>query len=95
MSGGQSQEIDHPVWGKRQYDSVTATEIIQAKNSSSATNNPRNFLDQRTRNQIKATIAVAEQEKKRPVFWFKDEPHQHVREYIEKKGAEVRVGCRE
>ncbi|XXX76482.1 restriction endonuclease fold toxin [Sorangium sp. So ce134] len=93
MSGGQSQEIDHPTWGRRQYDSVTATEIIQAKNSTSATNKPRNFLDQRTRDQIKATIAVADQENKRAVFWFKDEPHQSVREYIEKKGAEVRVGC--
>jgi hypothetical protein len=87
MSGGKSEQV-----GTHEIDSVTETELIQAKDCSSACENPRNFLGQRTRKQVQATVDYAEEHGKRAVYWFRNEPHPEVRQYIERKGAEVRVG---
>ncbi|WP_437734316.1 restriction endonuclease fold toxin [Sorangium sp. So ce1335] len=87
MSDGISDVIEG-----REFDSVTSTELIQAKDSSSAVNSPRNFLGKSTRRQIKETVRIADELGKQPVYWFKEEPHPEVRSYIEEKGAEVRSG---
>ncbi|WP_437798152.1 restriction endonuclease fold toxin [Sorangium sp. So ce693] len=86
-SGGTSQIIEG-----REIDSVTPTELIQAKDSPAAVDKPKNFLSKSTRNQIKETARLADERNKKPVYWFKEEPHPEVRSYIEGKGAEVRVG---
>ncbi|WP_437318624.1 restriction endonuclease fold toxin [Sorangium sp. So ce385] len=87
LSGGQSEIIEG-----REIDSVNQTELIQAKDSTSATNSPRNFLNKKTRTQIKETVRLAEEQGKKAVYWFRQEPHADVRSYIEEKRAEVRVG---
>jgi hypothetical protein len=90
MTGGKSEMV-----GPRQMDAVTDTELIQAKDSNSATIKPRNFLNKKTRDQIAETISYAEEQGKRAVYWFRNEPHPEVRQYLERKGAEVRVGTEE
>jgi RHS repeat-associated protein len=87
ISGGTSQIIEG-----REIDSVTSTELIQAKDSPTAVDKPKNFLSKSTRNQIKETVRLADDHGKKPVYWFKEEPHPEVRSYIEDKGAEVRIG---
>ncbi|WP_437622126.1 restriction endonuclease fold toxin [Sorangium sp. So ce1151] len=87
VSGGTSQVFD-----KREFDSVTHSELIQAKDSVAAVSKPKNFLNKSTRDQIKETVRIAGDLGKKPVYWFKEEPHPDVRSYIENKGAEVRVG---
>jgi hypothetical protein len=76
----------------RQIDAVNASELIQAKDSQSATHSPHNFLSSRVRRQAKLTAQLAEQQQKRAVFWFKQEPHPEVRRYLEQRGISVRVG---
>ncbi|MDC0680532.1 restriction endonuclease fold toxin [Sorangium atrum] len=87
ISGGTSQIIEG-----REIDSVTSAELIQAKDSPTAVDKPKNFLSKSTRNQIKETVRLADDHGKKPVYWFKEEPHPEVRSYIEDKGAEVRIG---
>lgn len=87
-TGGQSQIING-----REYDSVTDNEIIQAKDSTAATNNPHNFLNKSVRNQIKQTVKTANEQNKTPVFWFKDQPHPDVTSYIQEHGGTVRWGA--
>lgn len=53
--------------------------------SESAINKPHNFLNKKTRNQIKETIRIAQELEKRAEFWFKNNPHIDVRKYIEDK----------
>ncbi len=87
-SGGNSGDING-----REIDSITDYELIQAKNVN--TKNAHNFLNKKTRIQIKETIEIANQQGKRAVFWFKEEPFPDVRNYIENKGGVVRVGLGE
>ncbi|WP_437901588.1 restriction endonuclease fold toxin [Sorangium sp. So ce124] len=42
--------------------------------------------------QAARTVRLADDHGKKPVYWFKEEPHPEVRSYIEGKGVEVRVG---
>lgn len=85
--GGESRQI-----AEREIDVVTDTELIQAKDSTSAAESPGNFLNGRTRKQIKRTVELAREEGKQPVYWFRNEPHPEVKKYIESKGATVRAG---
>ncbi|WP_304413457.1 restriction endonuclease fold toxin [Chromobacterium sp. LK1] len=52
---------------------------------------PVDFLSKSTRNQIKATIDMANQQGKAAEFWFKYGARPKVRSYIETKGGVVRV----
>jgi hypothetical protein len=52
-TGGTSQEIEG-----REIDSITENALIQAKDSQTATNKPHNFLNKKTRNQIKETVRL-------------------------------------
>jgi len=83
-AGGQSKIIDD-----KEIDSVTDNALIQAKDSKSAINKPKNFLNKKTRTQIKNTIKMAIERNKNAEFWFKKEPHPDVRQYIEGKGGKV------
>lgn len=80
FTAGTSQMIQG-----REIDSVTSEALIQAKDSESAINKPHNFLNKKTRNQIKETIRIAHELEKRAEFWFKKNPHIDVRKYIEDK----------
>jgi hypothetical protein len=73
----------------REIDSVTNDVLIQAKDSESAVNKPHNFLNKKTRTQIKETINMAKQKNKSAEFWFKKDPHPEVKKYIEDKGGKV------
>ncbi|AFZ23909.1 hypothetical protein Cylst_1631 [Cylindrospermum stagnale PCC 7417] len=84
-TGGKSAIIEG-----REIDSVTDEALIQAKNIN--TSNPKNFLNKKTRTQIKETIRLADERGKRAEFWFKEEPHPLIREYIENKRGIVKVG---
>jgi Restriction endonuclease fold toxin 3/Domain of unknown function (DUF4157)/Putative RNase-like toxin, toxin_1 len=84
-TGGKSGEIEG-----REIDSITDDALIQAKDV--VTSKPKNFLNQKTRTQIKETIRIARQQGKRAEFWFKSEPHPDVRIYIENKGGIIKVG---
>jgi len=86
LSGGQEEFIQG-----RQFDSVTDTEIIEAKNLENISS-AKNFLSQSMRAQIKDMIKIASEEVKKPVWWFKDEPLPGIRHYIESHGGTVRVG---
>ncbi len=88
--GGQSQIIEG-----REIDSVTEEALIQAKDSETATNKPHNFLNKKTRSQIKETIRLAKNLGKRAEFWFKQAPHPDVRRYIEEKEGIVVVWQKE
>jgi len=83
-TGGKSKIIDG-----REIDSVTHDALIQVKDSESAVNNPHNFLNKKTRAQIKETVNMAKQQHKRAEFWFKKAPHWQVKQYIEDKGGKV------
>lgn len=80
FTGGTSQIIEG-----REIDSVTDEALIQAKDSETATTKPHNFLNKKTRTQIKETIRLAKELGNRAEFWFKQEPHPNVRQYIEDK----------
>lgn len=86
-TGGTSQDING-----REVDVVTSDALIQVKRTMSAVNKPKNFLSKSTRNQIKATIASADELGMRAEFWFKYGVHRDVRSYIEDKGGIVRLG---
>ncbi|MCA1992260.1 MAG: hypothetical protein LDL41_09495 [Coleofasciculus sp. S288] len=75
--------------------SVTDEALIQAKDSETATNKPHNFLNKKTRSQIKETIRLAKEMDKRAEFWFKKEPHPDVRRYIEDKEGIIIVWSKE
>ncbi|RUS99388.1 hypothetical protein DSM106972_078300 [Dulcicalothrix desertica PCC 7102] len=62
---------------------MTSEALIQAKDSESAINKPYNFLNKKTRKQIKETIRLASELGKRAEFWFQNKPHPEVRKYIE------------
>ena len=89
-TGGASQVING-----REIDAVTGDALIQVKRSWSAIGRPRNFLGKSTRNQIKATISLAQEQGKRAEFWFKYGVHPEVRSYIESHGGIVRLGVGE
>jgi plasmid maintenance system antidote protein VapI len=76
-------------------DSVTDDALIQAKDSFTATHKPHNFLNKKTRSQIKETIRLAKELGKRAEFWFKQEPSMDVRQYIEDKEGIVIVWSQE
>ena len=73
----------------REIDSVTDEALIQAKDAGIAAIKPHNFLNKKTRAQIKETIRLAQERLKRAEFWFKSKPHLIVRKYIEDKGGIV------
>ena len=83
-TGGKPETIEG-----REIDSVTDEALIQAKDARIATIKPHNFLNKKTRTQIKETIRLAQERLKRAEFWFKNEPHLIVRKYIEDKGGVV------
>jgi len=89
-TGGQSEILD----GK-EIDSVTENALIQAKDSQSAINKPKNFLNKKTRNQIKTTIKMAQQQHKNAEFWFKQAPHQEVQEYIKQHAGKIIIWNKE
>ncbi|HDN26907.1 MAG TPA: hypothetical protein ENG03_07405 [Thioploca sp.] len=89
-TGGQSEIIDD-----KEIDSVTDEALIQAKDSNSAIYKPQNFLNKKTRNQIKNTIKMAAERNKHAEFWFKKEPHPDILQYIEEKGGKVIVWSKE
>jgi hypothetical protein len=89
-TGGKSGRIGTEA---REIDCITDKALIQAKDIT--TENPRNFLNKSTRRQIKRTIKLAQEQGKRAEFWFKVEPHQDIRKYIEDKGGIVKVGLGE
>ncbi|AAF62308.1 polymorphic toxin MafB class 1 [Neisseria meningitidis] len=76
----------------REIDAVTNDALIQAKRTISAIDKPKNFLNQKNRKQIKATIEAANQQGKRAEFWFKYGVHSQVKSYIESKGGIVKTG---
>ncbi|HGH0156170.1 TPA: polymorphic toxin MafB class 1 [Neisseria meningitidis] len=76
----------------REIDTVTNDALIQAKRTISAIDKPKNFLNQKNRKQIKATIEAANQQGKRAEFWFKYGVHSQVKSYIESKGGIVKTG---
>lgn len=90
FTGGTSQIIEG-----REIDSVTDEKLIQAKDSQTAIAKPRNFLNKKTRAQIKETIRLAKLLGKCAEFWFKQEPHPDVRQYIENKTGIVVVWRKE
>ena len=90
FTGGTSQILEG-----REIDSVTSKALIQAKDSQTATNKPHNFLNKKTRSQIKETLRLAKEQGKRAEFWFKQEPHPDVRQYIEDKEGIVKVWRKE
>ncbi|MBW4633058.1 MAG: hypothetical protein KME30_14525 [Iphinoe sp. HA4291-MV1] len=90
FTGGTSQIIEG-----REIDSVTDEIFIQAKDSQTAITKPHNFLNKKTRSQIKETIRLAKELGKRAEFWFKQEPHSDVRQYIEDKEGIVIVWNKE
>ena len=90
FTGGTSRIIEG-----REIDSVTDNALIQAKDSQTATNKPHNFLNKKTRSQIKETIRLAKELGKRAEFWFKQEPSPDVRQYIEDKQGIVVVWIKE
>lgn len=90
FTGGTSQIIEG-----REIDSVTDEALIQAKDSETATTKPHNFLNKKTRSQIKETIRLAKALGKRAEFWFKREPYPDVRQYIEDKEGIVIVWNKE
>ncbi len=90
FTGGISQEIEG-----REIDSITERALIQAKDSQTATNKPHNFLNKKTRSQIKETIRLAQLQGKQAEFWFKQEPHPDVRQYIENKTGIVIIWQKE
>lgn len=85
-SGGKPETIQG-----REIDSVTDEALIQAKDTETAASKPHNFLNKKTRTQIKETVRLAREQLKRAEFWFKGEPHSTVRKYIEDKGGIVVV----
>ena len=87
MTGGTKQTIQG-----REIDSVTDTELIEAKDVNPS--NPHNFLSRGTRKQIKELIRIAGEEGKNAVFWFKNEPLPEIQQYIEEHGGIVRFGGR-
>ncbi|EDN70774.1 MafB-related protein [Beggiatoa sp. PS] len=89
-TGGQSEILE-----EKEIDSVTENALIQAKDSQSAIHKPKNFLNKKTRNQIKTTIKMAQQQHKSAEFWFKLEPHQEVQQYIEQHGGKVIIWSKE
>jgi hypothetical protein len=64
-TGGTSQVIND-----REIDAVNETTLIQVKRTYSALDKPENFLNKSTRNQIKATIEIVNQQGKQSEFWF-------------------------
>ena len=62
------------------------------KRTYSAVEKPENLLNRSTRNQIKATIEMANQQGKTAESWFKYGVHPKVQSYIEAKGGIVRTG---
>jgi len=60
FTDGTSQIIEG-----REIDSVTDDALIQAKDFQAATNKPHNFLNKKTRDQIKETIRLAKEQGKR------------------------------
>ena len=86
-TGGSSKIING-----REIDAVTDDALIQAKRTISAIDKPKNFLNQKNRKQIKATIEAANQQGKRAEFWFKYGVHSQVKSYIESKGGIVKTG---
>ena len=86
-TGGSSKFING-----REIDAVTNDALIQAKRTISAIDKPKNFLNQKNRKQIKATIEAANQQGKRAEFWFKYGVHSQVKSYIESKGGIVKTG---
>jgi hypothetical protein len=85
-TGGKSEYVDG-----REIDSVTNNALIQAKNNPSAVNKPDNFLSGNRKRQIKNTIQSAGTRGLRAEFWFPQEPHSKIRQYIENKGGIVVV----
>ena len=79
FTGGHSQVIEG-----REIDSVTDNALIQAKDSETATNKPHNFLNKKTK-----------ELGKRAEFWFRQEPHPDVRQYIENKEGLIIVWRKE
>lgn len=79
----------------REIDCVTLEALIQAKNSESAIDKPHNFLNKKTRKQIKETISLATELRMRAEFWFKKNPHPDVRKYIEDKQGIVIIWSKE
>jgi len=75
----------------REIDSVTDEALIQAKDSSSVVNKPHNFLNKKTRAQIKETVKLAIKRGKRTEYWFRQTPHPDVRTYIESHGGLVKI----
>ncbi|WP_118780774.1 polymorphic toxin MafB class 1 [Neisseria lactamica] len=86
-TGGSSKFING-----REIGAVTNDALIQAKRTISAIDKPKNFLNQKNRKQIKATIEAANQQGKRAEFWFKYGVHSQVKSYIESKGGIVKTG---
>ena len=83
-TGGKPEIIEG-----REIDSVTDEALIQAKDTETAATKPHNFLNKKTRAQIKETSRLARERLKRAEFWFKSEPHPIIRKYIEDKGGIV------
>ncbi len=84
---GKAQIIDG-----YEYNAVTDDAIIQAKRTISAINKPHNFLNKKTKNQIKRTIELANSVGKEPQFWFKYGISLKVKDYIKGKGGKVITG---
>ena len=81
-TGGTSQVING-----REIDSVTDTSLIQVKRVYTAVDKPENFLNKATRNQIKATIEMANQQGKTAEFWFKYGVSDKVRITLNRRAA--------
>ncbi len=75
----------------REIDSVTNEALIQAKDSSSVMDKPHNFLNKKTRAQIKETVRSAAKRGKLTEYWFRQTPHPDVRDYIERHGGVIRI----
>lgn len=88
--GGTSQYING-----REIDVVTDSALIQVKRTRSALEKPKNFLNKATREQIKITIDIANEQGKTAEFWFKYGVSPTVRNYIESKGGVVKTGLGE
>jgi hypothetical protein len=88
-TGGKPETVEG-----REIDGVTDEALIQAKDTDTAATKSHNFLNKKTRTQIKETIRLARERLKRAEFWFKSEPHPIVRKYIEDKGGIV-VICKD
>ncbi len=91
VTGGKSMDVENNGI-IREINSVTDTEVIQAKRSITAINKPKNFLSKSTRNQIKATVEYANQVGKTPEYWFKYGVSKEVQDYLESKGIRVIIG---